>query len=227
VSQGYIKVLELLQENLLPGLDRCSAVLSNLQGLAQYHEHTTAFDIPLSSFSILFNIICCIRLIAHHMVLAAAEEYHHFIAFSKWLRHVIEVQNADPTSAAGEDVIEKDPGADYLSVFSYIRTAFEKSKIEQYLSSTDESSDIKAHPNMYDDLKGALKRSKEGKPRIHDSLKLTSYYSEWRRHNEVLIAQITTWQRKTTLMPGGIVFSNEKLSAYDVRMVSEVCHCTP
>jgi anaphase-promoting complex subunit 4 len=197
--------------------------LSNLQGLAQYHEHSTAFEIPLSSFSILVNIICCMRLIAHHMVLVAAEEYHHFIAFSKWLRHIIEVQNADPTSAAGDDVIEKDPGADYLSVFSYIRTAFEQSKIEQYLSSSHETSNIKANPNMYDDLKMSLKRSKDGKSHAHDSLKLTSYYSEWRKHNESLIAQITNWQRKTTLMPGALVLSNEKLTAYDVRMVSEVC----
>jgi anaphase-promoting complex subunit 4 len=220
--QGYTKVLELLQENLLPGLDRCTAVLSNLQGLAQYHEHSTAFDVPISSFSILLDIIRCIRLIAHHMILYASEEYHHFLAFSKWLRYAIEVQAADPTSIAGEEAIEKDPGVDYLSVLSYIQNAMEKSRIDQFISEPDQTSNLKANPNMYDDLKAALKPTKGSKANKSGFLKMSSYFSEWRHHNMALIEQITSWQRKTTIIPGAVVLIGAKPQSCDLRMVSEV-----
>lgn len=223
VTQGYIKVLELLQENLLPGLDRCTVVLSTLQGLAQHHEHSTAFDIPLLSFSIIVDIVRCIRLLAHRMLLLASEEYHHFLAFSKWLRHAIDVQSADPTSTVGDEIIERDPGVDYLSALSYIRHGLERSRINQFLSDPGPSSpNIKANPNMYDDLREALKSSNEAKATKGDLLKISSYYTQCRIHNKSLVEQITSWQRKTTIVPGGLVLADGELSRYDVRMVSEV-----
>jgi anaphase-promoting complex subunit 4 len=215
-------VLELLQENLLPALDQCTVVLSNLQGLAQYHEHSTAFDVPLSTFSILIGIIRCIRLLAHHMVRFASEEYHHFLAFSKWLRHAIDVEAADPASIAGEEIIEKDPGVDYLSVLSYIRDAMERSQIDKFLPKPADVSKFKATPNMYEDLKKALDPIKGPKMGDNDLLVLSSYYNEWRNHNKTLMDQITSWQRKTTIIPGGIVLTEGKLRACDVRIVSDV-----
>jgi anaphase-promoting complex subunit 4 len=222
INQGYTKVLELLQENLLPALDRCTAILTNLRGLAQYHEHSTAFDVPLSSFSLLLDIIRCIRLISYHMILLASQEYHHFLAFSRWLRHSITVQGADPTTAAGEDAIDKDPGIDYLAVMTYIQNAMEESSIAKYISEPVGSIGLKASPNIYDDLKEALNLDTTKVPQNEDILKLSSYYSEWKGHNRILVEQITSWQRKTTICAGGIVLSNGKSSALDMRMVWKV-----
>lgn len=162
------------------------------------------------------------------MILLASQEYHHFLAFSRWLRHSISVQAADPTSAAGEDVIEKDPGIDYLSVMTYIQTAMEQSNIAKYLSEPGSSSTLKASPNIYDDLKEALKLSKTKPLENEDVLKLSAYYSQWKDHNRVLVEQITSWQRKTTICAGGIVLSDGPSEALDMRMVWKVsCQYCP
>jgi anaphase-promoting complex subunit 4 len=158
------------------------------------------------------------------MLLLASEEYHHFIAFSKWLRYAIDVQSADPASTTGEEGMERDPGIDYLSALSYIRHAMERSRISQFLSDSGSNPHhIESNPNMYDDLKEALKLSDEAKSNKGDLLKISAYYAQCRVHNKTLVEQITSWQRKTTIIPGGLVLADGQLSHYDMRMVSEVC----
>lgn len=156
------------------------------------------------------------------MILLASQEYHHFLAFSRWLRHSITVQGADPTTAAGEDAIEKDPGIDYLAVITYIQNAMEESSIAKYISEPGGDMGLKANPNIYDDLKEALKVTTTKAPHYEDKLKLSSYYSEWKGHNRILVEQITSWQRKTTVCAGGIVLSEGKSRALDMRMLWKV-----
>jgi anaphase-promoting complex subunit 4 len=215
-------VLEITQENLLPALDRCNVILNSLQGLAQYHEHSPAFDVPASAFSLILDIIRCIRLLGHHILLFASEEHRRFLAFSKWLRYAIDFQAADPTSATGLELIEQDPGLDFALVLTYIREGLEHSKVDELLSSPAEAPEIHANPDMYSDLTKGLDAFKNSKPWKEDILKLSSYYDEWCRRNQILVDHITSWQRVNTLMPGGLVLVDSDISHCDLRMVFEV-----
>lgn len=170
----------------------------------------------------ILDIIRCIRLLGHHILLFASEEHRRFLAFSKWLRYAIDIQAADPTSATGQELIDRDPGLDFALVLAYIRGALERSKIDAFVSAPADSPEIHAHADMYHDLTTALSIFKEDKPQKRDLLKLNSYYNEWCICNKALVDHITSWQRMNTLMPGGLVLANSRPSHYDLRMVYEV-----
>lgn len=222
VSQAYVKLIEHVQENLLPALDRCSAILCNLQGLAQYYEQSPAFDVPISSFAVIQDIIRCIRNIGHHMLLFASEEQRRFASFSRWLRHQIDVQASDPTSAAGKELLEKEAGVDYPLVFSYIEKTLEKSRLEAFLCHPIDAPDISPKPDLYGTLRTALDGFKTDTEYDSNLLKLPSYHKEWCKHNQILIEQITSWQRANVIVPGALTLGSEKLDLYDMRMVADV-----
>jgi anaphase-promoting complex subunit 4 len=213
--------MELIKENLIPAVDRCTIILSNLQGLAQYHEHSPAFDVPVSSFLILLDITRCIRLISHHVLLICSREYQCFAAFSKWLRYVIEMQSADPNSAVGEEIIDRDPGVDYSLLLSYIKGAMVQTDIDLFIGNPSTESSLKADLNMYENLRESFKNLAQRNHSERDVLDLPSYYKEWQRHNRLLIEQVTSWQRKNTIIPGTLSLPNSGVSCCDVRMISE------
>jgi anaphase-promoting complex subunit 4 len=214
-------VLELLKENLIPAVDRCTIILSNLQGLAQYHEHSPAFDVPVLSFSILLEITKCIRLISHHILLMCSQEFQSFAAFSKWLRWIIEVKSTDPRSAAGEELMERDPGVDYPLVLSYIEDAMVDTDIDHFIGNPSTESSLKADLNMYETLRELLKNFTQGKRTDGDIMDLSSFYTECQSHNRLLIEQVTSWQRKNTIIPGTLNLPSLGASCCDIRMVSE------
>jgi anaphase-promoting complex subunit 4 len=207
----------------MPALDRCSVILSSLQGLAEYHEHSPAFDVSISSFIIIVDIIKCIRLICHHLVVWAGEEFQRFNAFSTWMKHIMGVLKADPASQAGEDLYEDDPNIEYHFVLAYIGGSLQKSKLDMFLGTMADAPSLKASKNLYQETKLALDGFKQGKPTTKpEMLSLPSYFLEWCRHNRTLIEQITAWQRSNTIMPGGFVLANGTSRLCDLRMVSEV-----
>ncbi|KAF2672956.1 hypothetical protein BT63DRAFT_382837 [Microthyrium microscopicum] len=227
ITQGHTKIIELLQENLLPALDRCSVVLANLQGLAQYYEHSPAFDVPISSFLIIQDIIKCMRLLAHHMLLFASVEQKRFATFSKWLRHQIEVQTADAATQAGQELVERDAGVDHTLVLSYIESGLDGSKLDAFLCPPADAPTILIKSDIYEVVRQALEAFKNGEAHKKEMLKLLAYHNEWCQHNTALIEQITEWQRANALIPGAIVLENGDVEVASCDMRMAVSDSTP
>ena len=220
-------MLELLKENLIPAVDRCAIILGNLHGLAEYHNQTPdpdeppVFDVPVESFSTLLEITKCIRLISHHILLTSSQEFQGFAAFSKWLRWIIEVKSTDPRSAAGEELMERDPGVDYPLVLSYIQDGLVDTDIDWFIGNPSTEPALKVDLEMYKRLRRSLKRFKDGDRDDLDMMDLSSFYKECQRHNRTLIDQITGWQRGNTVIPGMLKLTTLSTSCCDMRMVSE------
>jgi anaphase-promoting complex subunit 4 len=214
-------VLELLKENLIPAVDRCAMILGNLQGLAEYHKESQVFDVPVESFSILLEITRCVRLISHHMLLIASQEFQGFAAFSKWLRWIIDVKSTDPRSAAGEELMERDPGVDYPLVLSYIQHGLVDTDIDQFLGDPSTASSLTVDLEMYERLRTSLKRFKGGDRTDLGKMDLSSFSKECQSNNRVLIDQITSWQRENTIIPGVLHLPVFDSRCCDMRMVSE------
>lgn len=221
MTHGYAKVIELTHENLLPALDRCTAVLTNLKGLAQYHEDSTVFNVPLSSFGVIINTIRCMRLLAHHVLVYASEEQRQFSTFSKWLRHEIDIHATDPESASAEETAEKDIGVDYSQLVAYIQGAMSESKLDPFVWIQDDPPAIPAHPEMYDDVKKVLGLFQNNLDGDREVLNLQSHFDEWKRHNRILVDQITSHQRGNISMDTGLVLEESNLSSWDIRMIFE------
>jgi len=222
VTQGYVRTLELLQENLFPALDRCSIVLSNLQGLAEYYEDSPAFDVPIASFTHIQDIIRCLRLIGHSMLLLASQDQIRFAAFSRWLRYQIDVQGADPNTAAGEEMLERDSGVDPHLVLKYIQQSLLNSKMNDFLGRPDPDGKEHKTSDLYDDVVKALDAFKANESFQPSLIKFSHHFQDWSRHNRKLIEDITGWQRANTWIPGSLTLvRNVQVSHCDVRMIAE------
>jgi hypothetical protein len=161
-------------------------------------------------------------MLAHNMLILGAQEFRWYAAFTKWFRHMILVQGTDPASAAAEEIIEKDPGIDYLSLLHYIREAMVESKLDLFLSNATPAAIVEARQDMYNDLKQLLTTLRQKGTRNHDRLQLSSYYTAWKSLNSALIEQFTSWQRKTSIIPGKLILSETQSENSDIRMVQEV-----
>jgi anaphase-promoting complex subunit 4 len=203
-------------------LDRCSIILSHLKGLAEYHEHSPIFNVPVASFEVILNIIRCMRLLAHHILLYGSEESRQFAIFSKWLRHEIDIQASDPASASAEETSQQDMGIDYSQLLAYIQGPMEKSKLNPFTSPPASGrSAISTQSSMYEDMKKSLdgfKRLENGETNL---INIHSYFHVWQRQNRLLVDQITSHQRASSSMNCGIVLEQGKIAASDLRVVSE------
>jgi anaphase-promoting complex subunit 4 len=155
------------------------------------------------------------------MLLFASEEQRRFASFARWLRHQIDIQASDPTSAAGQELLERDTGVDYTLVFSYIENTLETSKLEAFLCHPMDAPEVQSNPEMYESLRKALEGYKTKRPYKEDLLKLPAYHKEWCRHNQSLIEQITSWQRANALVPGALILDNADIDLCDLRMVTD------
>lgn len=222
MSHGYTRVLELIHENLLPALDRCSIVLGHLKGLAEYHEHSPVFNVPVSSFDSILNIIRCMRLLAHLALQYASEESRQFLVFSKWLRHEIDIQALDPSSASAEETSQQDMGTDYSLLLAYIQQPMEESKLESFISMPKEGSPATvANSSTYEDMKKSIDAFKKQENGNFGIINIHSHFAEWQYQNRTLVDQITSHQRASSSMNCGIVLETGDVMASDLRVVSE------
>jgi anaphase-promoting complex subunit 4 len=82
---------------------------------------------------------------AHYILVSAGLELQQFTAFSMWLRHEIDIQAADPTSASAEEAAEKDTMIDHAKVLNYVQGAMTKSRLVEFFQ---QPSDIEERPQL-------------------------------------------------------------------------------
>lgn len=75
----------------------------------------------------------CLHLLAHHILIHTNEELGQFYSFSRWLRHEIDMQSAEPMSQTLEELMEKTDLVEYPQTLKYIRGALAKSKLRHYI----------------------------------------------------------------------------------------------
>lgn len=77
----------------------------------------------------------CLQLLSYRLLKCVSSESQQFGAFSTWLRHEIEKQAADPTSATAQEIAEKDLSFDYAGILAYIQGAMMQSQMLSYAGS--------------------------------------------------------------------------------------------
>ena len=80
----------LLHENLLPVLERCAIVLSRLRGLAQFYDTRDDMGFSVPHISRTIDIVSCLSLVGHRVLLLVMKELDLFTAFSAWMRSHID-----------------------------------------------------------------------------------------------------------------------------------------
>lgn len=133
VSSGYENVRRLTHECLLPALDRCEVVLSRLIGLSKFQKLSDVLGLETSDLNGIMETLDCLHLLAHHIIINTNEELGQFVSFSKWLRHEIDLQSAEPMSQTLEDLLEKTDLMEYPQTLKYIQGALANSVLRKFI----------------------------------------------------------------------------------------------
>ncbi|KAF2642078.1 hypothetical protein P280DRAFT_548656 [Massarina eburnea CBS 473.64] len=222
VVSGFSTVIQLLHENLLPAVDRCSIVISRLRGLKEFHEPKWIFSGPTSDFTALLELLKSLRLLAHTTLLYAADEKRHFMSFSKWLRYSIDFEATEAESQSRAEMEAKDPGVDVGVVLSYIEHNMARSDLTPYLTSAKDVGARDLETN-YEDTKKAVEMLREGvSGEDNAALCLEGVLGRFGEGVGGLLKQVSMWQEENVSMDCGIILEEEEVGAeMDMRMVYE------
>lgn len=133
MSSGYENVRRLTHECLLPALERCQVLLSRLVGLSKFHKLSEVLGLETTDLNAIVETLDCLHLLGHHILINANEELTQFNAFSRWLRHEIDMQSAEPMSQTLEELMEKTDMVEYPQTLKYIRGALTKSALRNFI----------------------------------------------------------------------------------------------
>jgi anaphase-promoting complex subunit 4 len=228
VVSSLSTVIQLLHENFLPAVDRCTVVLSRLRGLAKYHDSVWIFNTTVPEFTALLELLKNMRLLAHTAILYASDEKRHFQFFSKWLRYQVDFQATEPGSQSRREMEAKDPGVDIAIVLEYIRYGLSKSDLGSFLQSEEQLDETQrnARPSSYPETVKAIDLAKDLANYKAEALCLGHVLHHFHTDFSKLFQRIGHWQENNTTMDCGIVLeediSVEEGISMDMRMVFEV-----
>ncbi|KAH8889355.1 hypothetical protein GQ53DRAFT_690575 [Thozetella sp. PMI_491] len=167
VTSGLENLRALVHENLMPALERCGIILSRLLGIARFHENRDVIGFNPAQISRLLDIISCLSLLAHKILIQVMEELDLFSAFSTWLRFEIDKL---VSSSAAEELSEKEATMDNTKVLEYIRGVLTSSPLSLYFDEVDKEDysrdwdHVEDGPSLLEMLDKQLQKRESGQP---------------------------------------------------------------
>lgn len=132
-TTGYENVRQYTHENLIPGLQRFSVLMSRLRGLSRFQESNVALGLETQELDQIFDTLNCLELLAHCILIYTNQELQQFQSFSTWLKSEIETQAINPMSAAADEHLERDIIPDYPKILDYVQGPMLNSRLYELL----------------------------------------------------------------------------------------------
>ena len=120
-------------ECLLPALERSQVLLSRLVGLSKFHKLSDVLGLNTPKLNAIVETLDCLHLLAHRILILTNEELDQFGAFSRWLRHEINILNSEPLSQTLEELQDKRDLFDVPPTVKYITGALTKSALRNFI----------------------------------------------------------------------------------------------
>jgi len=130
-------VRRLAHEHLLPALERFTVLVSRLRGLSKFQASNINLGLSTQGLDDVLDTVNCLQLLAHHVMIASGNELRQFQAFSVWLRHAIDTQGTDTSTADNE----KDVNIDYTNTLEFIEGAMMKSRLSMFFDTQGTAND--------------------------------------------------------------------------------------
>lgn len=166
VVSGLENLRGLIHENLLPALERCAIILSRLRGLAQFYDSRDDIGFSVAQVTRAMDIVSCLKLVGHKILLNVMDELDLFNAFSTWTR--FQIDRLAASSSATDELTEKEATMENSKVLVYIQRFLMESPMAIFLdevSKEDYSADwerAESGKSMLDELDTQLRRQEEG-----------------------------------------------------------------
>ncbi|KAJ4288404.1 hypothetical protein N0V90_011639 [Kalmusia sp. IMI 367209] len=218
VTSGFTTIIQLLHENFLPALDRCSVIITRLRGLAEFHDRDWIFSGPISDFTGILDVLKTLRLLASTTLLYATDEKQNFASFSKWLRYSIDFEATEPDSQSRAEMESQPPNVDIAMVLEYIQYGMARSDINPYLKSAKE---IPGAASTYDEALKAIELLREGAKYKEESLCVEKVLIQFGEGVGGLLKQVSQWQENNIRMNCGIILEEGEVGEpLDMHMAS-------
>lgn len=215
----YVELGKIFQTNLLPVLERCIVVASNLRGLARYYEGSNKFDVSPDAFTSIIDALSMLQLLVHEAIQILGEEQRQFRAFSKWLRHEIDLAAADPESLSAKDMAEREASTlDYPRILAYLEGALTQSRLQPIVHAhTDEEGQVNQQ-----DLLEAIQQARFGRAERQDLLSLHTLSKHLNAVCKTAHSRILRWQNSASPSVDEIELESAAiLETFDMRMVCD------
>lgn len=163
---GLENLRSLVHENFLPTLDRCSIILSRLKGLAQFYDFRDDIGFSATQITKIMDIVSCLNLVGHKILLLVMDELDCFVSFSTWLR--AQIDRLASSSSEAEELTEKEANMDHGKVLSYIEQYLVDSPMRVFfddMSNENRDADLKHVEDgrgLLDVLTAQLKKHEKG-----------------------------------------------------------------
>ncbi|KAK2787269.1 hypothetical protein FQN51_003429 [Onygenales sp. PD_10] len=206
VSSGYDALRRLTHECLLPALERCGVLLSRLIGLSKFHTLSPILGLETTDLRNCQDTVDCLSLLSHKVLIHSGQEIREFNAFSKWLKHEIDLQAADPLSATYEELVEKSDTLDHVQTLSYISGAMTHSVLNDFIqpvppgASPNRWEPAGQYSSFYETYKKLLQQQDQKKPAEKiDMPLLGDLTSRFASQSEKVFGRIAETQRRGIL----------------------------
>lgn len=131
VIPGLENLRNLIHQNMLPAIERCTLILSRLSGIAKFQEEEDHIGFTNAEITRLVDILSAFSLICHKVLLIVMEELELFRMFSSWLRITIDRVSS---STVSEEIMEKEALLDPAKILRYIEKYLVSSPMALYFA---------------------------------------------------------------------------------------------
>ena len=212
-------------ENLLPALEKTIVLISRLRGLSRFQVSNPTLGLPIHELDSIIDIVGCLQLLAHRLLVVVGIEYRQFQAFSLWIRYEIDVQAADSSSS---EVDERESNVDHASTLEYVQGAMMQSQLIQLFGldkSQDQSSqwDLAAEGiSIFELYKREYEHSDQESKSAKQLPGLDAIIDHLQSRCEIVFAQIADTQRRNVRFGAPIALGHGSSTIMDVRTLVEV-----
>ncbi|PHH56109.1 Anaphase-promoting complex subunit 4 [Ceratocystis fimbriata CBS 114723] len=128
---GLKGIRTLVQQYLIPALERMVIILSRLKGLAQFYNDNDDVGLSVPEIENLVGVVSCLLLVANRIMIFTMEELACFTMFNTWITVTLDKLLSPSTT---NEVTEKEVSIQYQKVLLYIVEYLEESPIKHHVN---------------------------------------------------------------------------------------------
>ncbi|KAL1891134.1 hypothetical protein Cpir12675_005103 [Ceratocystis pirilliformis] len=128
---GLKGIRTLVQQYLIPALERMVIILSRLKGLAQFYNDNDDVGLSVPEIENLIGVVSCLLLVANRIMIFTMEELACFTMFNTWITVTLDKLLSPSTT---NEITEKEVSIQYQKVLLYIVEYLEESPIKHHVN---------------------------------------------------------------------------------------------
>ena len=185
---------------MLPALDRCSVILSRLDGIAKFQAPSETVGYSSHQIARITDTVASLHLVSSKILAQAVDELDFFTAFSTWLRHEIDRLASE---SASDETADKETFIDHSKVLLYLQTAMTSSSLETYLGQAsvedynrDGWKQVEQGAVLFELLDKQIQKQEQGLPYIKALPRVELLYTYLNRQCTAIFSQIAASEKR-------------------------------